>query len=201
MSGYYIKSQTFLNAQRTLIKGAPTFEIATVEEMLPHLRADDDPTISSLVSDYIIAAREFIENEAAVSLVQRTVTIYLDEFPCGPIEIRYPPVQSVTSVTYLDDSGSSTTLSASLYRADLTTKPGRITPALDELWPSTATATNAVTVVAVVGYTSAALIPACAKQAHRIAVKAMYDSGGTLCDDMRMAISSMLDPIRWEGGV
>lgn len=196
---YY--TDTFLNSQRTMIKGAPAFEIMSVEDVLPHVRGDSSPEVASMLSDYISACREIIESEVAVSLVQRSTVVYLDCFPCGPIEIRLPPVQSITSVVYLDLNGDSQTLSTSLYRSDLTTKPGRITPAYGELWPETYDVTNAVTVTAVTGYTSAVLVPACAKQAMRVGVKAMYDNGGIICDDVLESMRCILDPIRWEGGV
>ncbi len=196
---YY--TDTFLNSQRTLIRGAPAFEAMSVEDVLPHVRADDSPEVRSMLSDYISAAREIIENDAQVSLVQRTTTIYLDCFPCGPIEIRYPPVQAVTSVAYVDNAGDAQTLAAELYRVDLTSRPGRIYPAYGQTWPQTRDVTNAVTVTTTTGYTSAGLIPQCAKQALRIAVKSMYDNGGVLCDDVRNSVGMMLAPIRWEGGV
>lgn len=194
-------TETFLNSQQTLIRGAPAFEAMSVEDVLPHVRADDSPEVRSMLSDYISAAREIIENDAQVSLVQRTTTIYLDCFPCGPIEIRYPPVQAVTSVSYIDWGGDSQTLAAELYRVDVTSKPGRIYPAYGQMWPQTRDVSNAVTVTTTTGYSSAGLIPQCSKQALRIAVKSMYDNGGILCDDVRNSVLMMLDPIRWEGGV
>lgn len=194
-------SETFLNSQRTLIRGTPAFEVMSVDEILPHVRADDSPEVRSMLLDYISAAREVIENDAQVSLVQRTTIIYLDCFPCGPIEIRYPPVQSVTSISYIDGAGDTQTLAAELYRVDLTSKPGRIYPAYGQTWPSTLDVSNAVVVTVPTGYASVGLIPPCAKQAMRIAVKSMYDNGGILCDDVRRSVGMMLDPIRWEGGV
>jgi uncharacterized phiE125 gp8 family phage protein len=196
---YY--TDTFLNSQRTMIRGVPAFEAMSVDEILPHVRADDSPEVRSMLSDYISAAREIIEGDSQISLVQRNITIYLDCFPCGPIEIRYPPVQSVASVSYIDSAGDTQTLATDLYRADVTSKPGRIFPAYGQTWPTTLDVSNAVTVVSVVGYASVGLIPACAKQALRIAVKSMYDNGGVLCDDLRNSLFMMLDPIRWDGGV
>ena len=64
-----------------------------------------------------------------------------------------PPLQSVTSITYVDDAGDTQTLSSSLYQVDTKSQPGRIIPAYGESWPTVRSNTlNAVTVNFVAGY-------------------------------------------------
>lgn len=194
-------TSTFLNIHSIISKGAPDFEPVLSSELFLPLMIDFTPENESILSAYIPVAREWIEHEISSSIVQRTTTVYLDEFPCGDIEIRLPPVQSITSITYLDGAGASQTLSSSLYRVDTTSKPGRIMPEYGELWPETYCVNKAVTIVAVTGPTSASLVPHAAKQAVRILVKSMFDNGGVICDDVLFSVRRLLDSLRWEGAV
>lgn len=195
----YTERPTFPSLNSELLRVPPTFEPLDARETADHLRAGDDAAVVGLISDYLLAARLWVESYLQSSLGQRTITLYLDEFPCWEIDIRLPPLQSISSIVYLDTTGSSTTLSASLYRVDTTSRPGRITPAYGEIWPCTYCVTRAITITAVVGYTDASLVPSCAKQAMRILTKMMFDGGGMLCEDGLEAVRSMLGPLRWEG--
>lgn len=187
----------FCDVRSELTKGSPTFEPLDPRETADHIRAGDDSAVVQLVADYLLVAREWVESEIHTSLSQRTITLYLDEFPTWEIEVRLPPLQSVSSIVYLDSGGTSTTLSSTLYRVDTTGFPGRITPAYAQIWPFTYPVTRAVTITATVGYTSADLVPNCAKQAMRILAKMMFDSGGILCEDGLTAVRRILDPLRW----
>lgn len=181
------------------LSAAPSFEPLDPGETADHIRAGSDAAITSMVDDYLKVAREWVESEVKTCLGQRTIVLYLDRFPTCEIEVRFPPVQSITSIVYLDTSGSSTTLSASDYRVDTTNKPARITPAYGLLWPSTYCVTRAVTITAVAGYTSADLVPSCAKQAMRVLVGMMFNNSGMLCEDGLYSVRRILDPIRWGG--
>lgn len=177
----------------------PTFEPLNASDTADHIRASNDSATVALIEDYLRAAREWIEGEVNVALCQRTAYLYLDMFPQWAIEIRVPPLQSVTSIVYLDAAGDSQTLSSSLYRVDAVHKPGRIEPAYQQIWPVTYPVNKAVTVTAVIGYANTDSVPACAKQAMRFMAKMMLDTGGAMCDDGLMAAKRMLDPLRWEG--
>lgn len=190
---------TFQDVFSEQVRGVPTFEPLDASDVADHIRAGDDASVRNLINDYLLVAREWVENEVQISLGQRTWTLYLDCFPCWEIELRLPPVQSVTSIAYLDTDNTSQTLSASLYRVDTDGKPGRIVPVYGQIWPYTYPTTKAVTITATVGYTSAGLVPACAKQAMRILTKMMYDGGGGMCESELDAVRRILDPIRWEG--
>lgn len=176
-----------------------TFEPLNASETTDHLRIDNDSAMVGLITDYLLVARQWIESEINVALAQRTAYLYLDCFPSWDIEIRVPPLQSVTSIVYLDSAGTSTTLSSSLYRVDAVRKPARIEPAYQQIWPVTYPVNKAVTITVVIGYASESAVPACAKQAMRFMAKMMLDSGGIMCEDGLQAVRRMLDPLRWEG--
>lgn len=82
----------------------------------------------------------------------------LDGFPCGDgaIEVPRPPLQAVTSITYVDPAGVTQTLAASAYQVDAPQGPrcarGRIRPAYGYQWPATRDQLNAVTVFFTCGY-------------------------------------------------
>jgi uncharacterized phiE125 gp8 family phage protein len=129
--------------------------------------------------------------------------LYLDWFPeC--IELRKPPVQSVSSIAYLDENGDSQTLSSSLYRTDLNSRPSRIEPAYGQSWPSTYGVSNSITVTFLAGYTTQALIPEQAKQAIKLLVSHWYSHrdavlAGTIATELPLGYGSLIRSIQWAG--
>ena len=108
---------------------------------------EDDDVVAALVA----SAREWTETYTNRRFITQTVVHRLDGFPpC--IEIRQTPVQSITSIQYVDTDGATQTLDASLYSADLYSRVCRILPAWGQSWPSTRAVPNAVTVTYVAGY-------------------------------------------------
>lgn len=204
----YQTAHKFSDIHSELIRSVPTFEPLDPAETADMIGAGDDPADIGIVAKLLLSARGWVESEVQVALTTRTATLYLDSFPrsgCdwridqAAIQIRVPPLQSVTSIVYLDADGNSQTLSTSLYRVVTTSRPGRITPAYGQTWPYTYPVPQAITVSATIGYTDADLVPDVAKQAMRILTKMMWDSNGMLCEDGLDSVRRMLDPIRWEG--
>lgn len=113
----------------------------------------------TLVASKVQAAREWVEDYLGRALVQQTWRTQLDRFPCGVIRIGHPPLQSVTSIEYIDGNGDSQTLSASTYVVDTDSEPGRIAPAYGYTWPDTQQRMNAVTITSVHGYDGTAASP------------------------------------------
>lgn len=190
----FANTRHFLDGRQT----APAIEPLSPGEIVEHARANEDE--ATVIADYISAARAWVENQVNLALGQRTVTLYMDEFPSWDVELRFPPLNSVTSIVYLDSSGTSTTLSTSLYRVDTTSRPPRITPAYGQFWPVTYSVSNAVTITASVGYTTTASVPQAAKQAIRYLAAMMYENREPTDEDLRI-VNRILDPIRWEGAI
>lgn len=119
---------------------------------------DEDDTTSRLIA----AARGMAENRLVRRLIDSTWDYVLPRFPGNSnahLELPFPPLDSVTSVTYFDSAGTSTTWSSALYTV---TKPagdnaglGSIVPIDGETYPSTQSRIDAVTVRYVAGYGSA----------------------------------------------
>ena len=110
------------------------------------------PEMDEQVDVLIVAARKRAETYTGRALITQTLVLNLDRFPCGPIVIPRPPLQSVSSIKYIDDSGVQQTLSTSLYRVVLTREPAIVEPAYGETWPATRTLSDAVEVEFVAGY-------------------------------------------------
>ena len=135
---------------------------------------DDDALLVRLVDR---ATRE-LERALSRQFVTATWKLYLSHFP-AEIELRILPVASVTSITYVDTSGTTQTLAADQYQTNLVglDTPGRIKPAYGLTWPSTRSDTyNSVTVTFTAGYGAATAVPESVKQAIQLLVAHGYEN-------------------------
>jgi uncharacterized phiE125 gp8 family phage protein len=128
----------------------------------PSANTTSDPELVALIK----SARQQAETELHRYLITQTLDAYFDTWPAcdGKHKIVLPPLQSVTSITYLDANGDTQTLAADQYVVDAKSQPARITPAYGVSWPSLREQTNAVTVRFVAGYGAAASsVPQCVR--------------------------------------
>jgi uncharacterized phiE125 gp8 family phage protein len=177
--------------------GEPASLPVTIDEMSIQLDLDPDNLSEdekTKITAAIFDAVDAVERDAQRALVRQTWKLYMDEFPCEEIELRTPPVISVTTVTYIDTDGDSQTYSSSNYTTDLKSSPARIFPAEGTYWPSTDCQPNAVTVTFVAGYPGT--VPRTAWRAIVMMAKALYYG----CEPGE-AYWSHLNRIRWEGGI
>jgi len=141
---------------------APTIEPVTLAELKTYMRMDST-AYDTMLTSYITACREAVERHTGRTFISTTYELYLDEFPSdnGYIELIYPPVQSVSSIYYNQESdGVLTLLASTKYTTDLVSLYPRIEPAYDEDWPDTRAMVNAVKVTYVAGYgATAASVP------------------------------------------
>lgn len=146
----------------------------TLEEVKAHLIVEDTDD-DALIQTYLDAATARIESACEQRFVTQTWDWVLDRFPSKSImEIPYPPLQSVTSITYTDEQGVAQTLAAANYIVDTDSKPGRIGLEEGESWPGTKSVINVVTVRFVCGYGAASAVPEVAKSAIKLYVGQLY---------------------------
>lgn len=183
----------------------PTAEPITLEEAKLNMRFPYD-TEDQRISAIIKAARLYCETVVGKSLMTQTLTLKRDAFPCDGAAITLPrsPVQSVTSVSYVDTAGATQTLSGALYQSDVTSLPPRIAM-LNQDWPITDTRMAAVTVVYVAGYASATLVPETIKQAMHLLVSHWFNNreaaGDSRVDKVTaMAVGALLGS-EWSGNL
>lgn len=106
-------------------------------EAKTHLRVlhtDEDTYIGTLLD----AATAAAEAHCKRSLVRRDVTLKMERFPGGAIEVEdYNPVRSITSIVYLDSGGSSQALSTGDFNYEVYGDgSARIYPAYTTSWPA-----------------------------------------------------------------
>lgn len=127
----------------------PTEFPVTLEEAKAQCRVTHTSE-DTLIEGYIAAATAYVEKQISLSLMTRTYALTLDEF-ADTIELPRGPVQSVTSVEYVDEDGATATVDAETYTVDLSSKPQWIVLNSDYSWPAVMTGVNMVTITYVAG--------------------------------------------------
>lgn len=135
---------------KKLITDAAVEPISTTEAKLD--ARVDGASEDSLVSIYISAARKHFEAITDRALITQTHEVYYDKVPTN-IVLPIAPVQSITSIKYLDTNGAEQTLATSEYTVDVNSSPARIKI---DCKPSVEFTLNALTVRFVAGYGDAA---------------------------------------------
>lgn len=167
--------------ERTTLVSAPASEPITPAEAKEFCRVDlslEDDLFATLIQD----ARERAERVTSRQIITASWKLILDWFPCE-VRLPKPPLQSITSIVYVDGNGDSQTLAASRYQVDTAGEPGRVMPAVGYSWPGTRTQYNAVEITFVAGYGAAAAVPAGLKRALLNAVAHCYDRRGEAVDE------------------
>jgi uncharacterized phiE125 gp8 family phage protein len=160
-----------------------------------------------LIQAYINAAVEHVEAYTGRQLVTATWDLVLDGFGCV-IDVPKAPLQSVTSVTYIDYGGTEQVLASSGYKViGASTTPqsrasrGRIEVAYGTYWPPTRYEGGSVTVRFVAGYGNASAVPAGLIQAMLLLISHWYRNRepvvtGTTVITLPMAVDALLSPYR-----
>lgn len=180
---------------------APTQEPLSLAEARAHLRVDsydDDGIIAGL----ILAAREYCEQITGRVLCTQTLVLTMDGFPrCQPILLPRGPIQSITTVKYINASGVQTTWSGSEWQADLYSNPPRIEPAYGLSWPDARLVYGAVEVTFVAGYGGPELVPQSFLQAMRLLLGHWYENReavtiGSITSELDFTVKALLAPHR-----
>lgn len=134
---------------------APEVEPVTLSEAKAHLAIDGDD-FDDLVAGYISAARQHLDGATGIlrrAIVRQTWELRLRAFP-DVLELPLPPLQSVTSISYIGTDGDTQTLSPSAYQVGGIggAQPGCIVPAFGSQWPATRDVPEAVKIRFVAGY-------------------------------------------------
>lgn len=182
----------------------PTEEPVSLDEAKLHLRVDGSEE-DDYIAGRITAARIACELEARRAFVARTLDLFLECWPARALKLPQPPLVSVTSITYTDDQGNTTTVSASDYVVYAGVEPGLIILKPTASWPSVALMPGPSIVVRyVAGYGTAADVPAIYKQAMLLTIGHMYENResvvvGTIATQLPDAVSQLLslDRVSW----
>jgi len=146
---------------------APSLEPLTLEEAKKHVRVELDATDEDdYLRDLLRRATRAAQDATDGSLLTQTLALRLDRFSCQQIYLPYPPLQSVTSIVYLDSNNVSQTLAAAKYQVagarstpDADAPCGYVQPAYGEWWPTTYPVPECVTITYLAGWLSAEAVP------------------------------------------
>jgi uncharacterized phiE125 gp8 family phage protein len=185
-------------ARVTTPPAADFLEDATVYGHLrvPLSGSPESPTDSATIQVYRDAVQSELDGPTGWlgrCLITQTLEMQLDAFPrwCGadrrgrrypgadaPILLPCPPVQSVTSIAYLDGNGDTQTLAASAYTlVNNGANKSEIAPAYGTVWPETRDIEAAVTVTWVAGYgATAADVPPDIVAAGLLLLQDLYEN-------------------------
>lgn len=140
----------------SLVEVEPVEEPVTLDEAKIQCRVETDEHYwDDYLTAAIIAARRCVERWSGRWLITRSVQYIFDNFPYPTYEIYFPkgPIQSVTSVQYLNPNGALTTFPATTkWLADVNSFRPKVYLAWAQIWPMQRYIENAVTITAVVGY-------------------------------------------------
>jgi len=191
---------------------APTTEPVSAAELRLHLRTDaaDFPDAATYITD----ARQEIENRSGLAFLTQTWRLALDRWPAGgeqwwdgvregsinaiynentlrSVELPKWPLASITSVTVYDEAGSSAAVTvANTFDVDIYRRPGRLTLKRGATWPVALRASNAIEILYVAGYTTAASVPSPMKRAIKQLAAHLYSHRGDDCDPAESYVAS-----------
>jgi uncharacterized phiE125 gp8 family phage protein len=127
------------------------------------LRADATDVEDEAIRRWIKAAREVCEYETGRALMTQTLALVMDRFPYSEIQLPFPPLQSVESISYVDENGDDQDYGGSPAEYIVSTS-GRdsraiVRPIYGESFTGTRSQPNAVTITYIAGYASAEDLP------------------------------------------
>lgn len=189
----------------------PSVEPISLAEAKAHARVEvpnDDGYLSSLVT----VSREHLENETRRAFNTQTWDLTLDydwprtrlwNYSKPRIVLPRPPVQSVTSVSYIDTAGASQVLASDQYKlARGNTGEWFIEPAYNVTWPSVRQELATITIRFVAGYGSTANdVPKPLRQAMLLLVGHWYEQReavnvGNIVNEFPFAVANLVFPYR-----
>ena len=119
-------------------------EVVSLEEIRQYVQvpeASDNALLQSLRDAAVAQTQE----ETRRKLLTHTLQLWLYRFPRisdqaawgNDILLPFPPMQSVTEITYIDGNGDQQTIDEDDYLVDVASQPGRIKLATGCQWPTT----------------------------------------------------------------
>ena len=185
---------------RDAITVSPEFSPVTISEARLHLDLDDNYYDQQLDTLIKVSTRR-LEQDTRRSLVTQTHVLSMDTFPSnGIIELPTAPVQSVTSVTYVDTNDATQTFTE--YTLDSNNTPSRIVLNDGESFPTVRGHYDDVKVTYVSGYGSTvASVDPVAKFAILMLVSHLFNSPSVTAHGsvniVPIGYESLIDSLKW----
>lgn len=181
------------------VTAAPASLPVTLAEFKAHARIDEDYE-DDLILQYLAAAVAQTEVESERALIARDVDVW---FPCWGRRFRLPrsPLIEIDGVFYTDINGDEQTVDPDDYAALTQLEPPVVEMGERYSYPGLASTTTPVKISAVLGYGSAADVPAQAKQAILLMAAHHYEIRepiviGTISANIARTFRSLIESIR-----
>lgn len=154
----------------------PTSEPLTSAEVKKHLEVSTSTTAhDTQIGTLIEAARYAFEADTGIATITRTFVEYFDRWPCEDVlTLQRRPVSAITSIQYVDQAGTTQTLSSSCYTLDTAAVVPGVYLNYGETWPTIRGQRRAVIVTYVAGYSSSTTLPELHKQAMLMWIAARF---------------------------
>lgn len=129
----------------------PSEEPVSIPELRDAVRITAK-THDAQLGAFLVTARKVIEESYLWRcLINQTCVDRFDTFG-GEMELRWSPVQSITTVAYLDADQDSQTLAATYYELGQENGLGIVRPKYGQTWPTVLAHPDSVTITSVCGY-------------------------------------------------
>lgn len=162
-----------------VVTAAPAAEpIATADAKL-HVRVDGNDE-NGLIDSYVAAARSHVEGVTGTRMVTQTVSLKTDDWN-DLADMPVAPIQSITTIAYVDTAGDVITLSTDVYETRLDLLEPSVALKHGKAWPARYPG-SLITVTAVVGYGAAGAQPPAVLQAIRLVLADFYAQRETVSD-------------------
>ena len=165
----------------TKLVTAPQFDPVSLREFKAHLRiAQTDISDDNLLWGKLRAGVEAMDakySSIGRALMPQTWELVLQCWPaCNYIELPYPPLATVQSVTYLNDASPTVSATFAEFIASTDREPGRITLPTGGSWPSGGLlSADPIRIRYTCGYIDASQVPARIREAILLIGEKLYD--------------------------
>jgi uncharacterized phiE125 gp8 family phage protein len=159
----------------TVVTAEPAAEPITLEQAKAQCRAEGTSADDALFDSYIKSARIHVEKYCGIRLVTQTIVMRCSSF-CDFASLADGPLQSITSISYLDTDGAAQALDAAVYQPVLFGLSPNIRLKPNQSYPTIYSAEDAITVTAQAGYGAAGVVPAPIVHAIKLLVGQWYDN-------------------------
>ena len=178
----------------------PADPLISLDDAKAHVGASDYDEVDDLLTSLVEAATDFIEGPsgAGVAMVTQTWRATLDHLPSS-FAIPLGPVQSITSITYVDRDGQTQTIDPTDYHTDFDRHPALVAFIKDRP-TDLARVPGAVKVTFVAGYGDPADTPAKARHAARLLIGSWFKTREadteTKLSEIPMGVTRIINQIK-----
>jgi uncharacterized phiE125 gp8 family phage protein len=147
---------------RLILVSPPAVEPLTSTEAKARINVGSEVD-DAIMEAYIMASRQSLDGAdgwLGRALITQTWQAMLDQWSTEFADLRIvmplPPIQSISSISYLDPNGVATVVDPASYQLVQGQRP-YLLPAYGFAWPAVNTRANAITITFIAGYGSAGL--------------------------------------------